>query len=399
MGGAGAIRLSERMVRSAAPSARDRLVFDKEARGLAVVVYRSGRKAWAVRYRVSGRVRQMVLGGWPELSLAEARIRALEVRAAAARGSDPLGDREALRRAPTLDELVERYLREHAVRLAPRSAADQRCMLERLVLPSWRGRKVADITRADVDQLLARIALGGRAGGRAGPTPVRANRCGEVLRRMFGLAVDWSWAPSNPAARFYRRLEEPRERYLSQAEIARLAEALVDEGDSAAAGIVRLCMLTGARFGEARQARFADFDHGLGIWRKPAGTTKQRRVHVVPVSEAVLTLVRQRRAVLGGELVFPGQDPDEPVRCIRRPWRRIRARAGLDGVRLHDLRHTFASALVTGGASLEVVARLLGHSQVQTTRRYAHLADGPMRAGVESVAALVGTRPRLVSGS
>jgi len=156
--------------------------------------------------------------------------------------------------------------------------------------------------------------------------------------------------------------------------------------------------LTGARVGEVRQAQFEQFNLELLSWSKPASTTKQRKVHRLPISAEVAAIVRQRQLVVpkGCPWLFPGDVPGQPVVEIRRFWRAIQREAGLEGVHIHDLRHTFASLLVSGGASLEMIGKLLGHSQIQTTQRYAHLMDSPLRAGVDAVASMFQPRPKLV---
>jgi integrase len=280
-------------------------------------------------------------------------------------------------------------------------------MMNKLVAPHWGKRLVADITKADVDRLLAKIAQGrarphkekpnnrARKLQPARPTPIRANRVGEALRKMFNLAVEWGMRGDNPASSFYRRVENARERFLTKEEINRLAAVLDADEDQRAAGVIRMCMLTGARVGEVRQARFEQFNLDLGIWAKPASTTKQRKVHRIPISEDVAALVRQRMLLVpkGNPWLFPGDVPGQPVKEIRRFWRRVQVKAGIEDARIHDLRHTFASLLVSGGASLEMIGKLLGHTQMQTTQRYAHLLDAPLRAGLDAVAQAV--RPRL----
>lgn len=185
---------------------------------------------------------------------------------------------------------------------------------------------------------------------------------------------------------------------MSQQEIVSLAAALDAAKDQRAAGIIRLCMLTGARLGEVRQARFEQFNLELGVWSKPAATTKQRKVHRVPVSTDVAAIVRQRQLLVpsGVPWLFPGDTPGQPVKEIRRFWINVQRDANLPDVRIHDLRHTFASLLVSGGASLEMIGKLLGHTQMQTTQRYAHLMDSPLRAGVDAVAHIFRPRPTLV---
>lgn len=161
---------------------------------------------------------------------------------------------------------------------------------------------------------------------------------------------------------------------------------------------IRMCMLTGARVGEVRTARFEQFNLDYVVWSKPASTTKQRKIHRVPISQEVVAIVRQRQLVVpkGNPWLFPGETFGQPVREIRRFWLKVQKDADLPDLHIHDLRHTFASLLVSGGASLEMIGKLLGHSQMQTTQRYAHLMDSPLRAGVDTVASLLRPRPRLV---
>jgi integrase len=157
-------------------------------------------------------------------------------------------------------------------------------------------------------------------------------------------------------------------------------------------------MLTGARVGEVRQARFEHFNLEHLTWSKPASMTKQRKIHRLPISDEAAAIVRQRLLLVprGCALLFPGDVPGQPVKEIRRFWCVIQKAVGIAEVRIHDLRHTFASLLVSGGASLEMIGKLLGHSQMQTTQRYAHLMDSPLRAGVDAVASAFRPRPKLV---
>lgn len=401
-------RLTEKLVRDAVPTeGRDYQIFDDDIRGFAVCIYRGGGRAFTLDYRIAGRQRRITFGGWPEWSVSAARERAKQLRRDIDLGHDPLSERDDIRTAPRIQELIERYLREHCVKLSPTNASDQASMMNKLVAPHWGKRLVTEITKSDVEKLLAKIAEGrarphkakpnnrARKLQPARPTPIRANRVGEALRKMFNLAVEWGMRADNPASSFYRRIENARERFLTKDEIDRLAKALDADEDQRAAGIIRMCLLTGARVGEARQARFEQFNLELGIWSKPASTTKQRKVHRVPISEDVAAIVRQRQLLVpkGTAWLFPGDVPGQPVREIRRFWRRIQVAAEIGDARIHDLRHTFASLLVSGGASLEMIGKLLGHTQMQTTQRYAHLIDAPLRAGLDAVASAV--RPRL----
>lgn len=404
-------KLTEKVLREAVPiQGRDYQIFDSDVRGFAVCIYRGGGRAFTLDYRHAGRQRRMTFGRWPEWSVSAARDRAKEIRREIDAGGDPLAQRGALRAAPRVDDLIERYCAQHLPKLAQRNADDQRSALAKMVAPVWGRKLVTEITQTDVDKLLTKVAEGrarphkekpnnrSRKLQPSKPTPVRANRIGEVLRKMFTLAVQWGWCEDNPAQRFHRRTETPRERFLSKDEINSLATALDAAEDRRAADIIRMCMLTGARLGEVRQARFEQFNLEHLSWSKPPMMTKQRRAHRVPISDETATIVRQRQLLVprGTPWLFPSDTPGQPVQEVRRFWARIQKQCGLPEVHIHDLRHTFASLLVSGGASLEMIGKLLGHSQMQTTLRYAHLMDSPLRAGVDAVAIAFRPKPRLV---
>ena len=404
------LKLNEKNVREAENLGRDYQIFDTDVRGFSITIYPSGNRAFTLDYRVGGRQRRMTIGRWPEWTTVAARERAKDLRREIDEGIDPLNQRENAREAPRVSDMTKRYLEEHTPHLAARNAADQHTIMVKLVEPDWGNKLVTEITKADVEKLLTKIAAGRARPSKAKPnnrarklqgvkpTPVRANRVGEVLRKMFTLAVGWGWREDNPASAFRRRIENERERFLTPEEIGRLAKVLDAAKDQRAAGIIRLCMLTGARSGEVRQARFEQFNLDLGSGSKPAATTKQRKIHRIPISGDVAAIVRQRSLLVpkGNPWLFSGDTPGQPVKEIRRFWVAIQKEAGLPEVRIHDLRHTFASLLVSGGASLEMIGKLLGHTQMQTTQRYAHLMDSPLRDGVNAVASIFRPRPQLV---
>ena len=355
------LKLSEKTLRDAEPvEGRSYQIFDTEILGLSARVQCSGARAFSLDYRFAGRQRRMTIGRWPEWSVTAARERAKELRRMIDEGLDPLATREDLREAPRVKDMIDRYIREHLPKLAPVNASDQTSMLRKIVEPALGNRLVTDITKSDVAQFLDVVAEGrprpckeepnNRARKLQGhkPTPVRANRVGEVLRKMFTLAVEWEWRADNPAQGFHRRIEQARERFLSPEELTRLAAVLDRAEDQRAAGIIRMCMLTGARVGEVRQARFEQFNLDYAIWSKPAATTKQRKIHRVPISQDVVAIVRQRQLVVpqGNPWVFPGDALGKPVREVRRFWVKVQREADLPDVRIHDLRHTFASLLV-----------------------------------------------------
>ena len=198
----------------------------------------------------------------------------------------------------------------------------------------------------------------------------------------------------NPCKGVARNPEQGRERFLSRVELARVVEGLDAYGRTPAADCIRLIMLTGCRPGEAILATWAQFDAQPGFWIKPAATTKQRREHRLPLSAPALQLVDGIRARRGEgieptDYVFPGQIPGQPLQQLRTCWDAVCKHAGLAGVRIYDLRHTFAAMGAGGGLGLPIIGRLLGHTQARTTQRYAHLADDPLREAADKIASAI----------
>jgi integrase len=242
--------------------------------------------------------------------------------------------------------------------------------------------KVADVDFSHIDALHRKISKAGHKH--------RANRVVAVLSKMFALAVRWKLRSDNPCKGIEKNQENKRKRYLSGDELVRLTTALAGHPDRQAADIVRLLLLTGCRRGEALAAEWDDIDLGAGIWSKPASTTKQAADHVVPLSAPARQLLSDiADNGSAGAYVFPSHGAVGHRTTIKRNWRQITKAAEITGLRIHDLRHSFASELASGGASLPLIGALLGHSSPVTTARYAHLYDDPQRAAVERVGAAV----------
>jgi len=246
-------------------------------------------------------------------------------------------------------------------------------------MPRFGNLKASSLSYRDIERLHHELSRS---------TPFQANRVVALLSRLYSLAVKWRISTENPARGIQRNPETPRERYLSQAELARLLAALDRHSDQTIANAIRLLVFTGARKTEVLGATWEQFDLDTGIWTKPAATVKQARLHRVAISSAAINVLRELRQQAHTNFLFPG-GPNQPIQDIKKSWHRIRADAGLGNLRLHDLRHTFASHLVSSGRSLSQIGALLGHTQQQTTMRYAHLFDEAMREATESFADLV----------
>jgi integrase len=249
--------------------------------------------------------------------------------------------------------------------------------------------KVADVTFADVDRLHRKITALGYAR--------RANSVVAIVSKMFSLAVRWGMRDTNPCKGVERNYEVERKRYLFGEELAQLMVALAAHPDKPSADAFRLLLLTGQRRGEVLAMRWADVDLTTGTWTKPGTTTKQKADHVVPLSAPARQLLSElqdahRRAHPKKplpEFVFPGRGASGHVTNVKRNWRALTKAAGVTDLRIHDLRHSFASQLVSGGASLPLIGALLGHSSPTITARYAHMFADPQRAAVERVASII----------
>jgi integrase len=198
----------------------------------------------------------------------------------------------------------------------------------------------------------------------------------------------------NPCRGVERNQEHRRGRYLSADELARLTPALAHYSDQQAASIIRLLLLTGARRGEALAARWADFDPGFTTWVKPGAATKQKTEHRVPLSAPARQLLTELRSQVAAdtEWLFPGADGAHR-QDVRDAWAGLCHVAKIDGARVHDLRHTYASVLASAGHGLKIIGELLGHTQPGTTDRYAHLFDDPLRAAAERAGAILTGQP------
>jgi integrase len=377
-------RLGDVLVRkAAAPERGQRFIWDTDIKGFALRITARGAKAFVLDYRAKGRQRRMTIGSYPDWTVAAAREEAKTLKREVDRGSDPMGVRHSDSAAPTMRDLWNRYGSDHLPNKAARTQADERSMWEKLILPSLGSMKVGDVTHGDVEALHRQITVRRR-------TPIRANRTIEVLRKALNLAIRWGWRTDNPASGIRRNPEEKRTRYLSQQELARVSQALVEHPEQVSANAIRFLMLTGARRGEVLNARWDMFDLGAGLWVKPSAHTKQRREHRVPLSAPALALLSDMRKQATGVFVFPGKASDQPLTDIKRTWASVCQKANVEDARIHDLRHSFASILVSRGASLPLIGALLGHTQVATTARYAHLYDEPLREAAELVGTAIG---------
>jgi integrase len=376
-------RLTDALVkRIKPPESGNRIIYDPAMPGFGARVTAGGHRAFVLTYyNRAGRQRRYTIGAFPDWSVVGAREEARKLKRQIDQGGDPLADIDAERGAPTVDDLIERFLAEHVSRKRPHTQYDYRNVIERHIRPALGRMKVVEVAWANVDALHRKITKAGRA--------TQANRVVAVVSKMFALAIRWRMRPDNPAKGIERNTEHRRKRYLSTDELKRLTAALDKLDDQQAADVFRLCLLSGCRVGEAMSARWADVDLRGGTWVKPGSTTKQKTDHVAPLSAPAKQLLAALRKRTNSEWIFPADSAPGHRVTVQKSWLVLCKAARISGLRTHDLRHSFASQLVSSGASLPLIGSLLGHSNPQTTARYAHLYDDPQRAAVERVGKII----------
>jgi integrase len=374
------------------PAKGNKVYYDTSVKGFGVRVTASGAHSFVVNYVTkAGRERRITIGSATNWQTTAARAEAKRLKQLIDQGGDPLADVEAERGAPTVADLIDRFDQEHLARKAPGTAADYRRMLANHIRPHFGPHaKVTDVTFSDVDALHRKITKTGAS--------YAANRCVAVISKMFTLAIKWRMRSDNPAKGVERNAEQKRKRYPTQQENERLTKALDEHPDQQAADIIRLMRLTGCRVGEARSVRWANIDLTRGLWTKPGSTTKQRTDHVVPLSAPARELLKEIRRRTNSPWVFPADSAPGHRVAINKNWIVICKSARITSLRIHDLRHGFASQLVSSGASLPLIGSLLGHSNPLTTSRYSHLYDSPQREAVEHIGALIAGKSQAERG-
>lgn len=378
-------KLTKRTIDALSPTETDAIIWDDDLPGFGLRVKSSGVRTYLIQYRTrTGQSRRLALGRHGVLTPDEARQLAREKLSEVRRGGDPAGEIKEARKAPTLADLADRYTQEWATQRKKASSAGlDATNLRNHILPALGKKKVAAVTRRDIERLHA--LLGKYPDGT--PSPVRANRVLALLSKMFGLAEEWGIIPrgTNPCRGLRKFKERRRERYLSPEEFERLCRMLdrmEHEGTIPApmAALVRLLVLTGCRLGEIQKLRWDHVDFSRQCLLLPDSKTGAK---TVLLSTPTIELLAQLPKATDNPHVIPGRLPGSFLVGIEHIWQRIRRAAGLEDVRLHDLRHSFASIMAGLGEGLPVIGKALGHTQASTTQRYAHLAADPVRRAVE----------------
>jgi integrase len=393
-------KLTKRVVDAAKPG---ETLWDGDIPGFGLRVSPRGVKAYVLKYRFHGRQRWYTIGqhGRPAPALGEsnrngddasdrhvwtperARKEANRLLGGISSGMDPAGVRAADRAAETLKQFAERYERKHVDAHSKASTAKEtKRILSKYVLPKLGHIRVKDLAPADVAKFHTDMKA----------KPYQANRCLAVISHMLSKAEEWGIRKDARAVcRSITKFKETgRERYLSAKEAKGLAEALEKAKASGtnphAIAIIRLLAVTGARRNEIEALQWSEVDQERGMLRLADSKTGAK---VIPLAPAAQVILSELPKVTGSKWVFPASSGDGHFQGLGKIWREVRKSAGLEGVRLHDLRHTFASFGAAGGLSLPLIGALLGHKQASTTQRYAHLADDPVKRAADQAGSAV----------
>jgi integrase len=387
-------RLTDAVVkRLPVPERGNKVHYDGSVAGFGCRITAAGHRAYVLDYRTkSGRSRRITIGDCRigdrgDWYCTTARDKARELRREVDDGGDPLASFEAEREAPTVAELIETFITEHLPKRRASTREDYQRMLDKYIGPHFgKHVKVADVVPSDIEALHRRISAEGHL--------VRANAVVRVLSKMFTLSIKWGWRDTSPARMIEKNREYARTRFLQADELERLLAALAADRDRQSVNVIRLLLLSGCRRCEALGIEWNHVDLSTGVWSKPHTLTKQKEPHEVPLSapaRALLSDIRQQQ-ISAGKLdahVFPGGNANRNVVRLKRSWPRIVKAAKIDNLRVHDLRHSYASELVSSGSSLELIGALLGHASFETTKRYAHLRLDAMRSATERVGTVI----------
>jgi integrase len=376
------------------------LVWDTQQQGFGVRFWPTGAKIFQVKARINGKQRWFNVGRYgTNKTLDEAREKAAKILGNIADKKDPAAEREEERNAITVKELCALYLKEGCATKKETTLVSDRGRILRHIIPLLGDIRVKDVKRGDIERFVQSVATGKTAKdertGKYGRAIVRggkgtATRTVGLLGGILTFAVGRGFIEDNPARGVKKFKDKKCERFLSEAELGKLGEALRQAEaageNKAAIEAIKMLMLTGCRKGEILTLKWAHVDFDWSCLRLPDSKTGAK---VVPIGKAALDLLKGISKSEGNPYVFTSNKEGTHLVGLYKVWDRVRELAGLEDVRLHDLRHSFASVGAASGDSLLMIGALLGHKDAKTTARYAHLSDNPIKQAADRIAGVI----------
>ena len=345
---------------------------DAKEKGLATYITAAGSITFYVRKRINGRDERVVIGRFPEISIENARKKALEIKAKVALGRDPTEDKKRLRSEITFGEMFAEYMERYSKKHKRSWKYDEREVNK--FLSHWFKRKASKISAQEVQVLHERLHDENGL--------YQANRILERISAIYNRSIRWGWQGENPARGIKKFKEKSRERFLKRDEMPRFFEALAQEENDKARDFILLCLLTGARKTNVLEMRWNEVNFDLGEWEIPQ--TKNGEAHTIPLSAQALEILQQRKALANSVFVFPGDGASGHYSDPARAWRRVLKRAGITDLRIHDLRRTLGSWMAATGTTTAIIGKTLAHKSVHATKIYERLDLDPVRASMDT---------------
>lgn len=382
--------LSDKFIKTlTAENGKQKKYYDDKLIGFGIKV-NDNSKSFFLRYVINGRERKFTIGNYPIISCAEAREMATKIKGDIIRGIDPLEKKAGINTIPLFKDFAKDFLNKKKFELRPKTFESyQKWCLEKHILPKFGNVRIDSIAKKDLEKFHASFH---------GKSKTMGNRVLAVLISIFNLAVSWEIIEKNPALGIKKFTENKRERYLSEKEISDLWLALEQSQNKIGSYAIKLILLTGSRKSEVLSARWEDFDLKNKIWFKPATLTKQKKSLHIPLNDEAIKILSDMKdkiiddnelenckneIVSSKQFLFYNPKTKSTVQDIKKYWANICKKANIKEATIHDLRHTFASILVNSGVGLEIIGRLIGHSNINTTQRYAHLTNDALRKVIE----------------
>jgi len=378
------IHLTQNMISELTSQGKRRIEYcDKFLSGLFLEVRETGNSSWYFRYKdVNTHTQTKKLGRSTDISLAEARSQAKALRAEVALGGNPRADEKAAKAVITLDDFFNDHYLAYAKSHKRSWGRDEE--LYRLRIKAVFGHKrLNQITRLQVQNFHASVLNEGLAAA-------SANHHIKLIRRMFNLAISWDMLEKNPASRIQMFEEDNQEeRYMNDAQLGNLMEVLKTDSARSVCLITTFLLATGCRLNEALSATWSQVDKDKRVFRVAAKNSKSKRMRPVPLNDTAIEVLNQLDTEGQYEHLFINKKTKKPYVNIAKVWEKLRAKAGLPHLRLHDLRHQAASHLINSGSSLYIVQQILGHSDPSVTQRYAHLSMKSLNDASDNASAII----------